>query len=110
MRMKEDAMKNGQLKPGYNVQVGNENTFAIGYDIFADAADMRTLPVHIDNVQKRLEHTFEMVIADAGYGSEENYEYLERNGREKVGVEIGLLLMGYNIKNLIRKEQEQKAA
>ena len=80
MRMKEDAMKNGQLKPGYNVQVGNENTFAIGYDIFADAADMRTLPVHIDNVQKRLEHTFEMVIADAGYGSEENYEYLERNG------------------------------
>ena len=41
---------------------------------------MRTLPVHIDNVQKRLEHTFEMVIADAGYGSEENYEYLERNG------------------------------
>ena len=74
------AMKNGQLKPGYNVQVGNENTFAIGYDIFADAADMRTLPVHIDNVQKRLEHTFEMVIADAGYGSEENYEYLERNG------------------------------
>ena len=108
--MKEDAMKNGQLKPSYNVQVGNENTFAIGYDIFADPADMRTLPVHIDNVQKRLEHTFEMVIADAGYGSEENYEYLENNGREKVGVEIGLLLMGYNIKNLIRKEQEQKAA
>ena len=31
-------------------------------------------------------------------------------GTEKVRVEIGLLLMGYNIKNLIRKEQEQKAA
>ena len=96
--MKEDAMKNGQLKPGYNIQVGNENTFAIGYDIFAEPADMRTLPVHIDNVQKRLEHTFEMVIADTGYGT------------EKVMVEIGLLLMGYNIKNLMRKEQEKEAA
>ena len=31
-------------------------------------------------------------------------------GTEKVRVETGLLLMGYNIKNLIRKEQEQKAA
>ena len=31
-------------------------------------------------------------------------------GREKVGVEIGLLLMGYNIKNLMRKEQEKEAA
>ncbi len=32
MRMKEDAMLNGQLKPGYNIQVGTENNFVIGYD------------------------------------------------------------------------------
>jgi len=30
--------------------------------------------------------------------------------KQRVGVEIGLLLLGYNIKNLIRKEQEMKAA
>ena len=46
MRMKEDAMKNGQLKAGYNVQTGEENRFAIGYDIFDNPAYMRTLPVH----------------------------------------------------------------
>ena len=46
MRMKEDAMKNGQPKAGYNVQTGEENRFTIGYDIFDNPADMRTLPVH----------------------------------------------------------------
>ena len=30
MRMKEDHMRNGQLKPGYNVQIGTENCFEIG--------------------------------------------------------------------------------
>lgn len=34
MRMKEDHMLNGQLKPGYNIQVGKENNFVIGYDVF----------------------------------------------------------------------------
>lgn len=34
MRMKEDAMLNGQLKPGYNIQVGTKNNFVTGYDVF----------------------------------------------------------------------------
>lgn len=80
MRMKEDAMKNGQLKAAYNVQTGEENRFAIGYDIFDNPADMRTLPVHIENVEKRLGCKFKINIADAGYGSEENYEYLNKKG------------------------------
>ena len=80
MRMKEDAMKNGQLKAGYNVQTGEENRFAIGYDIFDNPADMRTLPVHIENGEKRLGCTFKITIAAAGYGSEENYEYLNKKG------------------------------
>ncbi|MGN7765852.1 IS1182 family transposase, partial [Paenibacillus sp. 22594] len=29
MRMKEDHMRNGQLKPGYNVQIGTENQFIL---------------------------------------------------------------------------------
>ncbi len=33
MRMKEDHMLNGQLKPGYNVQVGAENQFIVGYSL-----------------------------------------------------------------------------
>ena len=77
MRMKEDAMLNGQLKPGYNIQVGTENNFVIGYDVFPNPTDTRTLKPHLENVMNRLGCKFETVIADAGYGSEENYDYLE---------------------------------
>lgn len=81
MRMKEDgALQTPQLKPGYNVQVGTENNFVIGYDIFPNPTDTRTLKPHLENVSKRLECQFKTVIADAGYGSEENYEYLEEKG------------------------------
>src|SRR5665647_3399589 len=31
MRMKEDHMKNGQLKPGYNVQISTSNQFIVNY-------------------------------------------------------------------------------
>ncbi|MGM9781672.1 MAG: hypothetical protein ACI3Y7_07450 [Candidatus Cryptobacteroides sp.] len=34
MRMKEDAMNNGQTKPGYNVQISTENQFITNYGIF----------------------------------------------------------------------------
>lgn len=74
---KEDHMLNGQLKPGYNIQVGTENFFVIGYDVFPNPTDTRTFPIHLDNVMQRLGCKFKTVIADAGYGSEENYDYLE---------------------------------
>ena len=79
MRMKEDHMLNGQLKPGYNIQVGTENNFVIGYDVFSSPTDTKTFKPHLDNVMKRLECKFKYAIADAGYGSEENYDYLEEN-------------------------------
>lgn len=41
MRMKEDHMLNGQLKPGYNIQVGTENNFVIGYDVFPNPTDTK---------------------------------------------------------------------
>lgn len=34
MRMKDDYMQNGQLKPGYNVQIATEGQFALAYSIF----------------------------------------------------------------------------
>ena len=70
-------MLNGQLKPGYNIQVGTENFFVIGYDVFPNPTDTRTFPIHLDNVMHRLGCKFKMAIADAGYGSEENDDYLE---------------------------------
>lgn len=84
MRMKEDHMLNGQLKPGYNVQIGTENGFVLGYDIFPNPNDTRTLKPHLENMRRRLGRLPERVIADAGYGSEENYTYLEENGVDAI--------------------------
>ena len=77
MRMKEDHMGNGQLKPAYNVQIGTENSFVVGYDIFQNLADTMTLKPHLRRQKQRLGVKPKVVITDAGYGSEENYVYLE---------------------------------
>jgi len=80
MRMKEDRMGKGQLKPGYNAQIGTENGFVTGYDLFQKPGDTKTLKPHLRRQAKRLGVMPKAVIADAAYGSEENYMYLERNG------------------------------
>ncbi|WP_178024854.1 IS1182 family transposase [uncultured Paenibacillus sp.] len=77
MRMKEDHMRNGQLKPGYNVQIGTENQFIVGYSLHQRPTDTRTLKPHLEKVKMQLGQLPGTVIADAGYGSEENYAYLE---------------------------------
>ncbi len=81
MRMKEDHMKNGQLKPGYNVQIGTENRFITGFGVYQKPGDSTLLKEHLDHL--KLLHNGKIpknIIADAGYGSEENYEYfLEEN-------------------------------
>jgi transposase len=84
MRMKEDHMRNGQLKPGYNVQIGTENGFVLGYDIFPNPTDTRTLIPHLDKMETRLGKKPARIIADAGYGSNENYAYLENKNVEAV--------------------------
>jgi hypothetical protein len=66
-----------QLKPGYNVQIGTENGFVTGYDIFPNPTDTRTLKPHLKRQQKRFGVRPKVVIAGAGYGSKENYQYLE---------------------------------
>ncbi len=84
MRMKEDHMKNGQLKPGYNIQIGNENQFILGYSVHQRPTDTRCLIPHLENVTAQLGNLPKVVIADAGYGGEENYDYLERKDVEAI--------------------------
>ena len=79
MRMKDDHMKNGQLKPGYNVQIGVEAEYIVHVGIFSSANDVTTLIPFLTSMESRLSNTFERVIADAGYESEENYAYLKEN-------------------------------
>jgi hypothetical protein len=87
MRMKEGHMRNGQLKPGYNVQTGTENGFVAGYDLFPNPVDTKTLKPHLRRQGKRLEVKPKTVIVDAGYGSEENYANLA-NRRVKAVVKF----------------------
>jgi len=99
-------MQNGQLKPGYNVQVGTENNFVIGYDVFSNPTDTRTLKPHIENVEKRLNCKLKTVIADATvFGqikSNQKFRRFNLCGKQKVETEWGLLMLGYNVKQLIR--------
>jgi transposase len=77
MRMKEDHMRNGQLKPGYNIQMGTENQFVVGYSLHQRAGDTSCLKEHLEKLNDWLGEYPETLIADAGYGSEENYAFLQ---------------------------------
>ncbi|RZS94528.1 IS1182 family transposase [Cecembia calidifontis] len=80
MRMKEDHMKNGQLKPAYNPQISTENQFITHATIHQTAGDTTTLKSHLDSFEKSYSKQSKEIVADAGYGSEENYEMLEKKG------------------------------
>lgn len=80
MRMKEDAMLNGQLKPGYNVQISTENQFITNFGIYQRPADTLTMVSYLESFKTRYGMQSEEIVADSGYGSEENYEYMFSNG------------------------------
>lgn len=77
MHMKEDHMRNSQLKPGYNMQIGVEGEYIVGVDISSERSDQLTLIPFLNKLSKNLYKKYENIIADAGYESEENYEYLK---------------------------------
>lgn len=77
MRLKEDSMKNGQLKPAYNVQIAVENEYITGTYISSDRNDTGTL-IPMLNKLETSGTKYEEVVADAGYESEENYEFLKK--------------------------------
>jgi len=79
MRMKEDHMRNGQLKPAYNEQIGTENQFITYYDFFPNPTDTLTLLPFLEGFKENYNKLPDKVCADSGYGSEENYQYLEDN-------------------------------
>lgn len=78
MRMKDDHMRNRSLKPGYNVQIGTENQFIVGFSLHQVSTDSTTLPGHLQQVKENLGFIPKTLIADAGYGSEENYLFMEQ--------------------------------
>lgn len=79
MRMKDDYMKNGQLKAGYNVQIATEGQYVLAYDVFPNPTDTRTLIPFLDLIEENFFELPEHIVADAGYGSEQNYEDVIEN-------------------------------
>ena len=80
MRMKEDAMNNGQTKPGYNIQIATENQFITNYGIYWRPTDWGTMIPFLDSFKERYGRQSDEVVADSGYGNEANYAYMESNG------------------------------
>lgn len=77
MHMKDDHMRNSQLKPGYNVQIGVSGEYIVGVDISSERSDQPTLIPLLERMKKGLGQKHTAIVADAGYESEENYTYLE---------------------------------
>lgn len=80
MRMKEDAMNNGQTKPGYNIQIATENQFITNYGIFWRPTDQGTLIPFLTSFSDRYGMQSDEVCADSGYGSEQNYAHMFGSG------------------------------
>ncbi|WP_237049325.1 IS1182 family transposase [Lentibacillus amyloliquefaciens] len=98
MRMKDDHMRNGQLKAGYNVQLATEGQYALAYDVFPNPTDTRTFVPFLDHIEEGYFELPKYIVADAGYGSEQNYEDVLEN-RERTP------LITYN---QYRKEKKKK--
>lgn len=96
MRMKEDAMNNGQTKPGYNLQIATENQFITDFGFFHNPTDTLTMPPFLTSFSDRYGHFAKETCADSGYGSEENYSFMEAHDME-----------AYVKYNLFHKEQKR---
>ena len=79
MRMKEDAMLNGQLKPAYNLQHGVDSEYVTWLDVFPAPTDTTTLIPFLKDMEGHLPFKYKNIVADAGYESEENYIFIEDN-------------------------------
>ena len=81
MHMKDDHMRNAQLKPGYNVQLGVEGEYIVGVDISSERSDQLTMIPLLERMESYLDHRYEDVTLDAGYESEENYTWFEKRSQ-----------------------------
>ena len=96
MRMKEDAMNNGQTKPGYNLQIATEQQFITDFGFFHNPTDTLTMIPFLTSFSDRYGRFAKETCADSGYGSEENYSFMESNDIE-----------AYVKFNLFHKEQKR---
>ena len=80
MRMKEDHMRNGQLKPGYNVQIAVNSEYITGLEVFSDRTDVKTLRPMLNTLSRWHQARYLILVPDAGYESLQNYLYMQQYG------------------------------
>lgn len=80
MRLKEDSLRKGQVKPAYNIQIGTSGQFILSYSIHQKPGDTTCFIPHMNKFFLMYKNYPENIIADAGYGSEENYNFIEYTG------------------------------
>lgn len=82
MRTKDDHMKNGQLKACYNVQFSTSNQIVVNYTLGQSSTDSNLYINHLKDYASYYGFMPQRVVADAGYGSEENYSFLSEQEQE----------------------------
>jgi hypothetical protein len=81
MHMKDDHMRNSQLKPGYNVQAASTSEYIVGIQVHSDRNDYFSLVPMLKQLTSSFpEYSIQRLVADAGYESEEGYHYLDTHG------------------------------
>ena len=81
MRMKENAMKNGQLKPVYNVRNGVDAEYITWLTVAPELTDITTLIPFLKRIEKNSNFKYLKIVDDARYESEENYSFIEENNQ-----------------------------
>lgn len=76
MRMKDDHMRNGQLKPAYNIQLAVHAEYIMGVGVFPNPNDTKTLIPFVKELEQIHSQRFTYIVADAGYDSQQNLQWL----------------------------------
>ena len=81
MHLKEDHMRNGQLKPAYNMQIGVNSEYITGAELFSKRNNVKTLQQFLKQMKQQHQDRYKEVVADAGYESLDNYLHLDSTGQ-----------------------------
>lgn len=111
-------MRNGQLKPAYNVQIAANSEYITGIEAFSNWTDVGTFIPFMRKLELAHQQRYEEVATDAGYESLDNYLYLEANGqmsfikptngKRNIRIELFFLALGFNLKKRWMKQQKSR--
>ena len=82
MRMKDDYMRNGQLKAGYNVQIAVANEYIMAIELYQDRNDFATFIPFLKHYHQLYGFYPRFPVADSGYGCFTNYKFCLENNME----------------------------